>query len=67
MGKLEDFLGPASSEPQGRPDGVEWYAAAQCQVCGKPVDQQTLYPNDYLLVWECDAGHRSYIEGYTAF
>lgn len=67
MGKLDDFLGRDKAQAQPRLDGLEWFASVQCQTCGKRVDDQTLFPSEQLLVWVCDAGHKSFIEGYTAF
>lgn len=68
MSKLDDFLGRQSAaERPPAPDGVEWFASVACQTCGAQVNEQTLFPADSLLVWECASGHRSYIEGYSAF
>lgn len=65
MSRLEDFLGP--SEGPERPDGLDWYAAVRCQVCGVDVDEQKLYPAERVLLWTCPSGHRSYLEDYMAF
>lgn len=65
MSKLQEFLADAPKE--SKPEGIEWYAAVQCQTCGIAVDDQTLYPADKVLVWQCSRGHKSFIEGYSVF
>lgn len=67
MSKLDDLLGGDESDGLRKPEGMEWYAAVHCQMCGMAVMEQTLYPAEQLLVWTCSSGHRSFIEGYTAF
>lgn len=66
-GKLEEFLAKAEAPTQAKPGGVEWFASVQCQTCQEDVFEQTLYPTDAILVWECSGGHKSMIENYRAF
>lgn len=68
MSKLDDFLGPQEpTEGVRKPEGVEWFAAVQCQLCNEPVYEQTLYPAECILVWTCSKDHRSFIENYNSF
>lgn len=67
--RLDEF-GPAPKQPQPeqrKPDGVEFSASVNCQVCDEFVPEQTYYPTESLLIWTCSKDHRSYIEGFRAF
>lgn len=66
MGRL-DIFSAAEAQPEPAQAGVEWSATVCCQTCGEDVEEQTLYPNQNLLVWSCSQGHKSFIEGYNAF
>lgn len=58
---------PKQNREEARPDGVEFYATVQCQVCDEDVDEQTFYPTEKVLLWTCSEGHRSFIEGFNIF
>jgi hypothetical protein len=68
LGNLDSFLGSQKpTQGASRPDGVEWFAAVQCQLCSEPVYEQMLFPAECTLVWTCSKGHRSIIENYNSF
>lgn len=68
MSRLDDFLGRVEpTEKPPPPVGMEWDASVLCQTCNERVDKQMLYPTERILTWTCSEGHKSYIEGYSAF
>jgi len=36
-----------------------------CTVCNAEVDIAKYYPNESVLLWECELGHKSMIEGFS--
>ena len=66
MSRLNDFLSD-SAKPSNGPEGIPWFASVHCQMCGEPVDEQTFFPTDGVLVWKCDAGHKSFMENFRVF
>lgn len=67
MGRLDIFSAPQGQSEAPVAVGMEWTATVSCQTCDEDVDYQTLYPTEKLLVWFCSQGHKSFIEGYSAF
>lgn len=65
MSKLHEFLD--GNRPDNKPEGMPFYGSVNCQTCGEAVDEQTLYPADGVLVWQCSQNHKSFMENFRIF
>lgn len=59
---MQEFLARQSGGPTGKPEGIIIDGAFGCQVCHVQVEEAEYFPEDRLLIWQCESGHNSHIE-----
>lgn len=60
--KLDRVLGKKESSSA---QFVEYGGTFQCQFCDEFVNVAKFFPNEYVLMWECSEGHKSFIEEFS--
>lgn len=63
MSKYDEVFGKKT--PQIEPQYTEFYGSLACDRCLGDVPMAKYYPNEGLLVWDCENGHRNYIENFS--
>jgi len=63
MSKFDELFKKKEEGPL--PQGLPFYGSYYCQTCFEEVEEGEYFPTESLLVWVCDKGHKSWLEGFS--